>query len=70
MIYFNLAQKPLDDPKVRQAINMALDRDELIAGVADGEGEPAWLPVPEGALGVRRERTSTPGRTTSPRPSS
>jgi peptide/nickel transport system substrate-binding protein len=47
MIYFNLSQKPLDDPRVRVAINMALDRDELIAGVADGEGEPAWLPVPK-----------------------
>ncbi|MFT3853428.1 MAG: ABC transporter substrate-binding protein [Ilumatobacteraceae bacterium] len=47
MIYFNLAQKPLDDPKVRTAINMAIDRDALIAGVADGEGEPAWLPVPK-----------------------
>jgi peptide/nickel transport system permease protein/peptide/nickel transport system substrate-binding protein len=46
MVYFNLGQKPLDDERVRQAINMALDRDELIAGAVDGKGEPAWLPVP------------------------
>jgi peptide/nickel transport system permease protein/peptide/nickel transport system substrate-binding protein len=46
MLYFNLGQKPLDDPRVRRAINMAIDRDEIVAGAVDGRGEPAWLPVP------------------------
>ena len=46
MVYFNQAQKPLDDARVRSAINMAIDRDELVAGAVDGRGEPAWLPVP------------------------
>jgi ABC-type transport system substrate-binding protein len=47
MMYLNMGQEPLDDPRVRQAINMAVDRDELIAGVVEGYGEPAWMPVPE-----------------------
>ncbi|MCW0211801.1 MAG: ABC transporter substrate-binding protein [Pseudonocardia sp.] len=46
MLYFNLAQKPLDDVRVRQAINLALDRDEIIAGTVNGEGEPARQPLP------------------------
>jgi ABC-type transport system substrate-binding protein len=46
MVYFNLAQPPLDDARVRNAINMAIDREELVAGALDGRGEPAWLPVP------------------------
>ena len=32
----NMLQKPFDNPKVRQAINYAVDRDALIAGVLDG----------------------------------
>lgn len=46
MIYFNLAQKPLDDVRVRQAINLALDRDEIIQGTVNGVGEPARQPLP------------------------
>ena len=46
MVYFNQGQKPLDDPRVRTAINLAIDRDEIVAGAVDGLGEPAWLPVP------------------------
>ena len=46
MIYFNLAQKPLDDVRVRQAINLALDRDEIIQGTVNGQGEPARQPLP------------------------
>jgi peptide/nickel transport system permease protein/peptide/nickel transport system substrate-binding protein len=46
MIYFNLAQRPLDDVRVRQAINLALDRDEIIQGTVNGQGEPARQPLP------------------------
>lgn len=46
MMYLNLAQKPLDDERVRTAINLAVDRDELIAGVTDGAALPATLPLP------------------------
>jgi ABC-type transport system substrate-binding protein len=46
MIYFNMAQKPLDDVRVRQAINLALDRDEIIQGTVNGEGEAARGPLP------------------------
>lgn len=47
MIYFNMAQKPLDDVRVRQAINLALDRDEIIQGTVNGQGEPARQPMPK-----------------------
>lgn len=47
MIYFNLAQKPLDDVRVRQAINLALDRDEIVQGTVNGAGEPARGPLPK-----------------------
>ena len=46
MVYFNQGQPPLDDARVRNALNLAIDRDELVAGALDGRGEPAWLPVP------------------------
>lgn len=47
MLYFNMGQAPLDDARVRRAINHAIDREELIAGAANGLGQVAWLPVPE-----------------------
>ena len=39
-LQFNLVggPTPLDDVRVRQAINYAVDRDALIAGVLDGQG--------------------------------
>jgi len=46
MVYLNQGQPPLDDSRVRNALNLAIDRDELVAGALDGRGEPAWLPVP------------------------
>lgn len=46
MMYLNLGSAPFDDPKVRQAINYAIDRDELVMGAANGLGQPAWMPVP------------------------
>ncbi|GAB7056298.1 MULTISPECIES: ABC transporter substrate-binding protein [unclassified Paenibacillus] len=38
LMTFNLAKKPFSDIKVRQAINYAIDKDEIIAGVALGKG--------------------------------
>jgi peptide/nickel transport system substrate-binding protein len=39
--YLNQLIKPLDDLRVRQAINHAVDRDKLVQLVLDGQGKPA-----------------------------
>jgi peptide/nickel transport system substrate-binding protein len=36
---FNVTQKPLDDVRVRQAMNYAIDRDSIIKNVLEGQGE-------------------------------
>jgi len=38
LLTFNIARKPFDDIKVRQAINYAVDKDEIIEAVAFGKG--------------------------------
>ncbi|MGN9843895.1 ABC transporter substrate-binding protein [Nonomuraea sp. H19] len=45
------AKPPLDDLRVRQAINYAIDKDGLIASVFAGLGKPAGQLVPEGVTG-------------------
>ncbi|MFN8525043.1 MAG: ABC transporter substrate-binding protein [Chloroflexota bacterium] len=44
---FNLARKPLDDVRVRQAISYAIDRQEIINTVLLGDGVPTG-PIPPG----------------------
>jgi len=41
----------LRDPRVRQALSLAIDRGALVARVMDGEGTPAGQLVPEGYFG-------------------
>ncbi len=41
---FNLKRKPFDDLRVRQAINYAIDKQEIIDGVLLGLGEPVSSP--------------------------
>jgi peptide/nickel transport system substrate-binding protein len=41
MIGFNLRRKPFDNLKVRQAINAAINRDDVIAAALQGHGTPA-----------------------------
>lgn len=38
VLVYNIAKKPFDDIRVRQAINHAINKDELIQGVAIGRG--------------------------------
>jgi peptide/nickel transport system substrate-binding protein len=38
LMTFNISRKPFNDIKVRQAINYAIDKDEIIKGVAIGKG--------------------------------
>jgi peptide/nickel transport system substrate-binding protein len=48
----NLNFKPFADPKVRQAISMAIDRNALISSVYSGFGKPALYQVPSSYIGV------------------
>jgi peptide/nickel transport system substrate-binding protein len=45
---FNLKRKPFDDIRVRQAINYAINKQELIDGVLLGLGEPVSSPYKPG----------------------
>jgi|SRR5690625_1780081 len=44
-IGINVEQEPFDDVKVRQAISMAIDKEEIIEGVYEGIGIPAVGPL-------------------------
>lgn len=41
LIGINTTRAPFDDPRVRRALNMAVDRDEIIAAALYGNGVPA-----------------------------
>ena len=43
--YINTKLKPLDDVRVRKAMNYAVDKQKLITLVLDGYGKPAYSPV-------------------------
>lgn len=45
-IYLNYGRAPLDDVRVRQAINHAIDREALVKATMDGLAEPAWMNLP------------------------
>ena len=40
----NTGKKIIWPPKVRQAIDMAINRDAIVSGLLKGEGEPAFGP--------------------------
>ena len=48
ILWFNMCKtrKPLDDVRVRQALNYALDRNAINEALAEGKGQPAWSLVP------------------------
>jgi len=50
-IQINTTKPPLDNMKVRQAIAMAIDRESLIIGAAEGNGDPTYSFTPEGYPG-------------------
>lgn len=43
---YNVTKKPLDDLRVRQALDMAINRDAIINAVYQGAGTPATNPMP------------------------
>jgi ABC-type transport system substrate-binding protein len=45
-LYINYGRAPLDNVKVRQAINFALDRDAFVKAALSGLGEPARMTLP------------------------
>jgi peptide/nickel transport system substrate-binding protein len=51
VVYFNLTKKPLDNPKVRQALAHGLNRDEFREDYGRSITEDAFSPVPPGYLG-------------------
>lgn len=52
---FNLKHQPFNDIRVRQAINYAIDKQELIDGVLLGLGEPVAAPYKPGTRWVNPE---------------
>ncbi|MDE3075111.1 MAG: peptide ABC transporter substrate-binding protein [Chloroflexota bacterium] len=50
-LVYNVAKKPFDNVKVRQAINYAIDRNTLVNKVLAGQGEPAGSLIPPGMPG-------------------
>jgi peptide/nickel transport system permease protein/peptide/nickel transport system substrate-binding protein len=45
-LYYNYSRAPLDNIKLRQAINFALDRDAFVKASLSGAGEPARMNLP------------------------
>ncbi|PYZ96041.1 glutathione ABC transporter substrate-binding protein [Alteribacter lacisalsi] len=50
-IGFNNDKEPYDDPTVRRALAMAIDKEAIIDGVLDGAAEPAIGPIGEQVFG-------------------
>ncbi|WP_438316252.1 glutathione ABC transporter substrate-binding protein [Sporosarcina sp. FA9] len=58
-IGFNTEKKPFDDPKVRLAISMMVNKEEIIEGVYDGFGIPAKGPLAPGIFGFNDDAKPT-----------
>ena len=49
---FNVTQPPFDNVKVRQAFNLALDRQAIIANITKGQQKPALAWIPPGLADI------------------
>lgn len=62
-LVFNVQRAPFDDPRVRQAVDLSLDRDRIIAAALAGYATVATGPVPpENPLHVALERNGGTAR--------
>lgn len=59
-IGFNMQQEPFDDPQVRQAVSMAINKDDIIEGVMEGTATPAVGPIGEQVFGFSDEVEGLP----------
>ncbi|MGX5733284.1 ABC transporter substrate-binding protein [Bosea thiooxidans] len=46
-------KNPLKDPRVRQAMSLAIDRDAIVKRIMDGAAEPAYQYLPTGMFGTQ-----------------
>jgi dipeptide transport system substrate-binding protein len=59
-VAINSQHKPLDNPKVRQAINMAFDRTTYLKAVFDGTATPAVNPYPPNTWSYAKDISAYP----------
>jgi len=50
-LWINTKVKPFDDPKVRMAMNLAIDRDGINKGIQNGLCQPSAQAIPPGVVG-------------------
>ncbi|WP_080848302.1 glutathione ABC transporter substrate-binding protein [Cytobacillus gottheilii] len=48
---FNVTKEPFNDVRVRQAISMAINKDDIVNGILDGQGIPAVGPLAPTVVG-------------------
>ncbi len=53
----NVTREPFDDPRVRRALAMSIDRKQLIAAILQGANTPAYSMTPPGTLGYQPPKT-------------
>ena len=63
---YNVTKPPLDNPKVRQALSYAIDRQKLIDTVLKGGQRPAWSSACAGIFGNVADNVDFPGITFDP----
>lgn len=59
-ISFNVNKEPFDDPRVRQAISMAINKQEIIDGIYQGNGIPAVGPLAPDVFGYDPDVSGLP----------